>query len=456
MAAHSPDTFRRTTPTALSGPGTLRSAHLFGLALTVALLSAGCSDTALDANKDQEEGPGATIVGRVEAEAPAEPAAGPGAAQRIEVAHIGADGSLSLLAEDSLGADRSFRVGEVPAGRESLVVVARDVSGQSVGGVLVPGRTSVSAIVEVAPIDVSSALEARVFAQVRALGQTMSYAEATLLVHAPPGTPAAIAAADQVDAIAAGIAVAVRALTEVFAAVGEPLDEDARAGRLGEAAAAFARSRYAGTDPAAAEDVLLSAAVDALAGDAPLEAIVQATAGAATVLDGALVGVSSYRGPAETEPVRLNLRARARLAAAFQTSTEGPVARDVMDILASVEESVVAAGSAVALRSALDAGVTAALGSTISAVVDLLVPNGRGQLPIRVRRAADDAATAARLSIRLNNATTSQGAAAAVAAYRSDVRAAVQSMVATSGNDTVDVDTLTSLFIAAFGGMAIR
>jgi hypothetical protein len=437
----------------------MRRVRRSGVALAMTVWAVGCSDTALDANNDQGDGGGsaATIVGRLEAEAPADAGAMTTAAELVEVAQVDPDGSLSRLAEASLDADGSFRVEGVPVERESLVVVARDASALSVGGVLVSGRTSTNGVIEVAPIDVSSTLEARVFERVRAHGSTVSYAEATLLVHAPPGTDPAIAVSDEVEAVATGVAVAIQTLTELFAVTGAELDADARTNLLGEATAAFARSRYGGTSPEVAEDVLLDAAVDALlAGGVSLEAIVQATAGAATVLDASLYGVSAFRGAVDTEPVRLNLRGRAGLAAAFESSVEGPVARDVMSILASVEDDVLSAASAAGIRTALDVGITAALGSTISTAVDLLVPNGRGQLPVRVRRAAEDAAAEARLSIRLANATTAQHAAAATASYRADVRAAVQSMVDTSGNGDVDVDTLTSLFIAAFGGAAIR
>jgi len=427
------------------------------MAVAIAFVGVGCSDTALDANKLPDEGSGAAIVGRVEAEAPAEAGVAAAPAELIEVAQVDSDGSLSPLAEAPLEADGSFRVDGIPGGRESLVVVARDGSGLSVGGVLVSGRTSAGETIEVAPIDVSSTLEARVFAQVRAYRSTVSYGETTLLIHAPPASDPAIAASDEVGAAANAVVVAIQTLTDAFAALGAPLGPEARADLLAEATATFARARYDGTAPEVAEDALLDAAVDALAGGGPsLEAIVQATAGTATVLDASLDGVSGFRGALDTEPVRLNLRARGALAESFDSSVEGPVARDVIAVLSSVEDDVLTAGSAAAIRAALDGGITAALGSTISAVVDLLVPNGRGQLPVRVRRAASDVAAEARLSIRLANATTAQTAAGALASYRDDVRAAVQSMVDTSGNAAVDVDTLTSLFIAAFGGMAIR
>lgn len=435
--------------------GFRRSALLAG----VAALVLGCSDDGTEPEAGE-----ASIVGRIEEEVPpgepagtAAPAAAAQTAQTVIVAEVQADGSLAQVAEGTVEVDGSFAVAGVPAGRENLVVVAHDESMASVGSVLVHARTTADATIEVAPIDISTTLEARAFSEVRAGGGSASSGEVTLLVHAPAGAGAGVVAATEVEAAAAGVIVAGETLTGVFAETGTELDAAARAEPFTAAAIEFAASRYGGTAVGAAEDALLDASLDALVdAGVSLEAIVQATAAAATTMDAELQGQTSARGHHVMETVRLNLRARQRLALQFADSTEGPVANNAAGVLATVENGVLAATTAAEIRTALEAGLTASLGTTLQAVVSLLVPGTDLPLQAEVEGLAVDAAVAARLSTRLEAAVTAQEAVAAVESYQAEVRAAVQAMVEASGNTEVDVDALTSLFIASYGGAEIH
>jgi hypothetical protein len=421
------------------------------------MLAVGCSD----AGTAPENGE-ATILGRVEQTVTPTgtmmaPAAASAAAQSVFVAEVQSDGSLAQVAEGTVEADGSFQVVGIPSGRENLVVVARDETLADVGRVLVHERTAADASISVAPIDVSTTLEARVFSEARASGGPPSSAEVTLFVHASPDTPPGIVAASEVQAASSGVVAAGQTLTSVFDETGASLDAAARAELLTSAAVAFADARYAGTSQAVAEDALLEDALDGFVGAGPsLEAMVQATAAGATIMDASLVGQSTYRGEHVTEAVRLNLRARRRLAAELTGSAEGPVASHVLYVLGIVEGGVMAASTAAEIGAALEAGVAASLGEVLQATVDLLTPDADALLVLEVETLATEAAQEADLPARLAAATTAQEAAAAVGSYRADVRAAVEAMVTASGSEAVDVDALTSVFIAAYGGPAIH
>lgn len=421
-----------------------------------AALAVGCSDTGT-APEDGE----ATLLGRVEqtVSPPATmtaPAAVSAAAQTVFVAEVQSDGSLAPVAEGPVEADGSFQVNGIPAGRENLVVVARDETLADVGRALVHERTAAGVSIPVAPIDVSTTLEARAFSEAKAIGGAPSSAEVALFVHASAGTPPGILAASEVQAAGSAVVAAGQTLTSVFDETGASLDAAARAELLTPAVVAGADARYAGTSAAVAEDALLEDALDGFVGAGPsLDAMVQATAAGATILDASLVGRSSYRGEHVTEAVRLNLRARRRLAAEFTGSAEGVVASSILYVLGTVEGGVLAASTAAEIGTALEAGA-ASLGEALQAAVDLLTPDANALLVLEVETLALEAAQEADLPARLASATTAQEAAAAVGSYPADVRAAVDAMVTASGSETVDVDALTSLFIASYGGPAIH
>lgn len=433
--------------------------RILALAVGSTLVVAGCSDDGTEPVDGE-----ATVVGRIDQEVAGSPpssalaaAAAAAAAEVAVVAEVQADGSLSTIAEGTVEADGSFSVTGVPAGREHLVVVAMDASDVAVGRVLVHARTTADATIEVSPIDLSTTLEGRTYARARQDGGPGSTGEVSLLVQAPAATSMDVLSSTEVDAAAAGVLAASAALTAAFGETGTSLDAAARAEALDLAAQDFAAARFGGTSWESAEDAFLDAAVDAMVEGGPsLDAVVQATAASATVMDATLEGVSSFRGALISEAVRLNLRARQHLAESMSGSAEASVAANALGVLSTVESSVMAASTAAEIQAALQAGVTASLGTTIAAVVDLLVPPTDLVLAAEVESLALDAAAEARLGLTLATADTPTEAATVLSSYASDVRTAVQAMVDASGSTAADLDALTSLFIAAFGGAAVH
>lgn len=439
------------------------------LALTTALSALtvlGCGEDATGPSA----GGTATIQGRVE-EAGAGAAGAPAyrslvgggaasvSAEKVVVAQMEANGSLSALAEATVNADGTFAVQEVPAGREHLVVVAHGAGGAEVGRVMVHGRTRAGATVTAAPITYESTLRARAWAQVRASGRASatSPAEVALLVRTGSAASAAVLANQEVTAVADGLTLAGEAMTRVFAGSGRSMDASARAQALTSAAEAYARARFNGAGEGEAHDAYARAALDGwLAAGVSAEAVSVATASAATLFDARLEGRSGARGALVSEAVRMNLRARQRLAAGVQSGSHASVALAVLNVLASTEASVRGATSAAAVRAALDVQAAASAGATVGAILDLLVPNASLAVRAQVQAKAQAAVDAARLSARLSAAASPEAAAQAVAGYRGAVRAAVVAMLEASGRTDLNADALTTLYIAAHGGAHIR
>jgi hypothetical protein len=264
--------------------------------------------------------------------------------------------------------------------------------------------------------------------------------------------------ANQEATVAAeGLAVAADAMTRVYASSGSAFDPSARANVIAQAAVDRARARFNGTSAEAAQEAFARGALDAWAGAGhSLEVIAMATAAGASTFDASLSGRTQARGELVAEAVRLNLKARQRLAANVQSGAQASVALSVINVLAATEASLRGASSAAAIRAALDVEATATANATAVAMADFLVPTGSLLLRSQVEAKAQAAVEAARLSARLSGAANAAAAAQAVANYRSAVRAAVAAMLEASGRTDVSVDAMTSLYIAAHGGAHVR
>lgn len=438
------------------------------VALTALLTTLACSDDGT--GPDPDPGQQASIQGRVEQTAPegvAYPtssavragASGSVTAKTVTVASVNSDGSLDALAQADVLTDGSFVIDDVPTGRENLVVVARSESGENVGRVLVHGRTEANTTLTTAPINYETSVRALAYSSMKARGEAdmSSSAEVTLLVHPEASTAATIMAQQEVDAMAGGAAAAGDAMTRVYAGFGTALDASARADATAQAAIQFAVDRYNGTQADVAYDAYVDAALDAYVGaGVALESVVTATAAAASTFDARLNGHTSVRGDVVMESVRMNLKAREKLAAKFQSGDEGAVALAVMDVLADADASVRGAATAADIRAALDAHAAAAANATVSGMLDFLIPGGSVLLRTQVEAKAQAAVAAARLHTRLSAAASAEAAAQACADYRAEVKAAVMAMLETAGRTELDVDAMTSLYIAAHGGAYVR
>lgn len=439
------------------------------LALTTALGALtvlGCGEDTTGIGAEGE----ARIQGRVEQTAPeaaAYPtsrsvvagASGSVSATTVTVAEVRTNGSLNTVAEAFVQGDGSFIVEGVPTDREHLVVVARTASGNAVGRVMVHERTEAGATITTAPITYESTLGATTWAEMKASGKAgaTSPAEVALLVHASPTASAAVLANQEVAATAEGLFVATEAMTRVYANAGAAFDASARANAIAQAAVDFSRARFKGTSADAAHEAYLQAAVDAwVQAGKSLDVVTMATAAAASTFDARLNGNTGARGELVAEAVRLNLKARQKLAASVQSGAHAIVALAIVNALASTETSLRGATSAAAIRAALDAQAEASANATVGTMLDLLVPGAPLTTRSEVESKAQAAVQAARLSTRLSAAANADAAAQAVANYRSAVRAAVQAMIEASGRTDLNVDAMTSLYIAAHGGAHVR
>jgi hypothetical protein len=438
------------------------------LALTTVLTAVACGDDGTGPGPDPSQQ--ARVQGRIEQTAPegaAYPSAqamragatGDVAAKTVTVAQVASDGSLSALAQANVNADGSFTITEVPTGRENLVVIAKSDSDETVGRVLVFGRTEANTTITTAPINYETSVKALAYSRLKANGKASlsSSAEVALLVHADASAAATIMAQQEVDAMANGAAVAGDAMTRVYAGLGTTLDASARADATAQAAIRFALDRYDGTSVDAAYETYANAALDAYVGaGASLESVVTATAAAASTFDASLYGHSTVRGNVVSEAVRLNLKAREKLAARFQSGAEGSVALAIMGVLADADARVRGASTAADIRAALDAGAAASANATVNGVLDFLIPGGSVLLRSQVEAKAQEAVTAARLQTRLSAAASAEAAAQACADYRANVRAEVQAMLEAAERTDLDVEAMTSLYIAAHGGAYVR
>jgi hypothetical protein len=437
------------------------------LALITLAATAACGDDGTGPDPDVDQ---ATIQGRVEQVAPEgagyaaarSVTAGASAAVGVETvtaAQVESDGTLTALAQADVKADGSFSIDEVPVDRENLVVVAKNESDETVGRVMVHAKTEANTVITTEPINYETSVRALAYSSLRASGDAdmSSSAELALLVRPDASAAATIMAEQEVDAMAMAAANAGDAMTRVYAGVGTALDASARAQATAEAAARFAIDRFNEVDAEAAFDSYADAALDAYVdAGAELESVVTATAAAASTFDAQLDGKSSVRGNLISDAVRLNLMAREKLAAEFQSGDQGSVALSIAHLLSEADAGVRGAATATGIREALDVGATAAVSATVDAMLDFLVPGGTVLVRSEVEAKAQEAVAAARLDGRLSAAATAEAAAEAVAEYRAEVKAAVQAMLDAAERTDLDVEVMTSLYIAAHGGAYVR
>ena len=434
------------------------------LLVLAAGLFAACGD---DDSTGPDETP-AMVQGSVEETTPAgagaagAPAAAPGTdAEMVAVVQIGANGTLTTVAEASTEGDGSYVVNSVTGGLEDLAVVAY-VGDRDAGRVLLYESSAAGATIRAAPINYETTAEARAWSDVRASGDAdaTSVSEVSLFLHLSGAEAETLLASEaEIGALAQGLVVAGETMTAVYAELGADLDAAARAEILQEAAIAFSESREGGTSLEATHDAFADAALDGF-GEAgvTLEETVMATAAAASTLDAALDGAVTSRGLVVSEAVRLNLRARERLAAEDAAGTYGALAGAIEDVHAGTRTTVRGAADAASVRAALNANVAAMQNAVVTAAVQLLAADASLTVQAAVASAVQAALTTARLSTRLEAATDAAAAAAAVGDYRAGVLAGVQDMIlaAEGAAGEADAEVLTSLFVAASAGAHVR
>lgn len=435
------------------------------VALSAALFAVACDDTPTNPDFDGEND--AVAEGRVEETTPApSSASGPQQAsgtqaQTVSVVHIGASGEYSELASADVRADGSYRIEGVPSGRTNTAVVAY-VDGRAAGEVLIHGEIRSRATIRPAPITYETTMETRAYARVVASGRAghTSTSEIALLLRADgSGLETTLSSETEIQAIAEGSAEAGATMGEVFADAGVALDAEARGDLLVDAALDLAADLIAGLTLEVAHDDYAEAAIDAFVdAGASLDAIVTATAAAASTFDTSIEGRTNIRGRLIAEPVLLNFRTRNRTTVKHSASAEGSVAAVIESSLASARASVEAATTAAEVRAALEAHIDSTIDAAADAAVELLAADASLTVRSNVRAAAVAALEEATLRTRLEGSASSSAsaAAAATADYRAAVRGKVQAMIDAAEGASADVDVMTSLFIAACGGAHIR
>lgn len=384
-----------------------------------------------------------------------------GTAKTVTVAEVASDGTLKPVATGTVDADGSFVVSGVPAGRSDLVVDAEASDGTGLGRVTAYGQTRIGDTLTVAPIDGETTVRALAWADLKANGKSGSTSpeEMALLIHTNSTAAASILSGNDVETAADGAAEASDAMSKVFVNAGASLSASARAKLLAKAVLDFQNARGRGVAPDSAHIALVNAALDAYENaGVSAEALVEASAAAASTLDAQVHGSTSasVRGGLDAEAVWMNLMARERLAAKYESGAEDSLALSIMNVLASTEAHIRAASTATDIHAAMVADATAADSAVVGSMVRLLVPNATALLQSQVRADAQAALDSASLTTRLATATNANAAAQAVANYHSAVKAAVEAMLNASGRTDVDANVLTSLYIAARGGAYIR
>jgi hypothetical protein len=374
----------------------------------------------------------------------------------VSVVQVRANGTFAELATASVELDGSFQVDSVPAGRSDLAVLAY-AGGEVVGGVLIHETSRAGVVIVAAPIDHETTVETEAYARMRAEGDDGSASELSLLVHVQGAAAERVAAsAGEIEAVAAGYVAASTAMTRAYAASGANLDATARAEALAEAAVQFAAERHAGVSASAAHAAFTDAALDAyVAAGAGLEESLVASAAAATTFDATLYGESTARSDVVAQAVRMNLRARERLAAELSTAAEASLGHAIRLVLSEARVALALSG-VLDLRGFVETTADAAVEAAADAAVQVLAGGASAEVRAEVRARAIAALETARLDARLEGVTTAVAAASAVAGYRASVRAAVDAMIAAAGSTSARADVVTDLFVAASGNAYIR
>jgi hypothetical protein len=410
-------------------------------------------------------GPAVAPVGLVDTD-PRGPAAQSAAdATTAEAVEIGADGTLETLVSTDVDAAASYRLDEVPAGRVGLQVIAYTSAGVEVGRVQIHGETEAHGEIAVAPIVPETTVEGHVAAHLRASSQALPAANTGgVSVFIRMGTDEAgevVASEARVtlvaDAFAAWHAYGDAAAGQVV----EEYDADTRVRLLTDAATAFDTSRHDGTSLVEAHEALEEAALDAgLEAGAGAEALVLVTAAEAT---GAAAAAADVADPDEgglvarlavvRQVVRLNLRARERLAAGVGDEAPGASASEAATALASAGADVDAATTLAEILTALNAAASACETALFDGFVSV-TGELDAELEQQVRASLAGALSEADLAGRLAAATSANDAAAVLVDYRSAVDEAVESLLLLLPA-TIDPGAVASLLMASNGNGAL-
>ena len=438
------------------------------LLLAVAGLLSACGD-------DDGTGPDAmvaTVQGSIEETTPTPagpgngPAAAPGTdADMVAVVQIGANGSITTVAEAPTAADASYAVDSVAAGLDDLAVVTY-VGTREAGRVLLYQSSTAGETLDAAPINYETTAEGRAWTEMRGSGDAgaTSAGEVSLLLHfSGPEAEALLASETEIEALADGLAVAGETLTSAYAELGIGLDAQARADIIQEAAVVFAESRAAGTALDEAHDSFAESVLEGFVeSEATLEETAAVTAAAASMLDATVEGRIASRGLAIAEAVRLNLRARERLVAEYaeEGAAYAELAGAIQDVLVGSLGTIRGSADAAAIRAELDANRAAVQAAATTALVEILAAEAPLSAQGEVATAVRSTLSGAQLSTRLEGAADDAAAAQAVSDYSAGVLSGVQAMIQAAAEAGVGVDAeaelLTALFVAASAGPYVR
>jgi hypothetical protein len=310
----------------------------------------------------------------------------------------------------------------------------------------------------VEPLNAESSARGLVLSRLRAAGvpdAVVSTVELALLIRLGEATGADVAASAQTiaalsEAVRAGVDTRDRAL----AALGASFDPATLRAGLGAAVQGYARKRHDGTSSGDAQRELAAAFVAGLrAAGADAEQAALSTAAAALALDGALALANPQaRLDIARAAVSLNLNAREELLASLPSSNARERAAAG---LAEARARAEAAGSLSAFRSALAqsaAETEAAVRAELLQQVLSRLGNVPADVRIRVEARLSDAFAQANLATTAGVNGSSAEIAAAVARFRTEVRAAVAALVEAAPGAGVDAEATARLLVVVKGG----
>lgn len=423
------------------------------LTAVLAVATSACDDGGMTG----PEGDG-VIEGRIESTVAAEGGTTASAAQELQatevaVARVGSGGSLEVLADAAVDGS-TFRIEGVPAGRTSLVVVARAEGGAEVGRALVHGETEADDTLVVAPINPETTVEGTVFAALMAGGHEEAARNtgglAAFVRMSDAEAEATLTSSTQLEAVADAFAASESALTAAFDAMGVDLDARARADLTTSLARQFASQRNDGANLDLAHEAMVEAILSAYAASAGSDAGVSlagATAASAAAHASADIDEATQVAVLR-QSLSVHLRARERLAATASSFPGGVAAANA---LAQARVSLSADGTMAEVQADLDAARAGAQSAILGGVLDLLssfslsVRNGVQAEILSAFQEAD-------LAGRLEGRTSAQAMADVLAGYRDDVEAAAGEVTAeVPAGVSFDADALVRILLAAGG-----
>ncbi len=431
----------------------------FSVFLMSILALAGCDQGSSGLTGPEHE---AVVTGEVTSETPpagsSSMAMAPGigaqtAARTVAIGQLSSSGTFTAIAEAEVNAQGGFRIEGVPSGRSELVIIARSDTNAEVGRVVLHEETVASTEHRAHPINARSTLHGRVWAQMKADGQS-SMGAAELALFLDVRSDVALSAAGSQSTVnrwATAAARADAAITATLAAGGTPMSAAARNSLLLTLAAERDRSRAAGASLDATHRSYTEAAIGAFGGaGVKLQVLATAYAAAATSIrqemDGAEEGA---RREALRTAVLLNIETRKRVAAAVQGSALGLKSAATSHV-AALEARVRSAGTHAELvasirneRGEADGRIAAELISVFA----LLPTEVRIHAEAQLQAALDNA----RLWVGLNGTTSASAMAQAATAFHAEVRSRAEAAVEaipTSARGNLTVDAMVAVLVA--------